>query len=471
MYQVQKHELKPQITAHLAQTMTLLQMTRTEIQQKIETELANNPALEIVEERRCPNCGRVLTTPGPCPICSKPYDSRYEEPIVFVSSHEDFHTPRGNTHQHDYSRDLPDEHFVAQRMDLPSYVHQQISHDLDDQEQPIADFILSNLDEDGLLRTPLMDISEYFHLPSKKILSVLQKIQGAEPVGVGASSPKEALLIQLEVLKHFKHVPSKTEQAIEIGLQLLSKHSYKKLAQELDTSVPHVENIAEFIRSNLNPYPARAQWGGIRQGPDSPPEVYHSPDIIVRRQKNDQSKRLIVEIISPYRGLLRVNPLFRQALDNAPEDKSETWKKDLEQASLLIKCLQQRNHTMKQLMTTLVIRQSEFLLTGDPVHLQPMTQAEMAELLDVHESTISRAVSDKAVQTPNRKIIPLKLFFDRSLPARITLKRLIDNENQPYTDSELAEMLTEKGYPVARRTVAKYRSMEGILSSRMRKHA
>jgi RNA polymerase sigma-54 factor len=339
------------------------------------------------------------------------------------------------------------------------------------QEQPIADFILSNLDEDGLLRTPLIEISEFFHIPQRKILNVLQKIQGAEPVGVGADSPRQALMIQLQVLKNIKHVPSKTEQAIEIGLELLSKHSYKKLAQELDTSVPHVESIADFIRKNLNPYPARAQWGGIRQGPDAPPDVYHSPDIIIKRQKNDQSKRLVVEIISPYRGLLRINPLFRQALENAPDEKSETWKKDLEQASLLIKCLQQRNHTMKQLMTTLVIRQRKFLLTGDPVKLEPMTQAEMAELLDVHESTISRAVSDKAVQTPNRKIIPLKLFFDRSLPARITLKRMIEKENQPYTDSELAEMLSEKGYPVARRTVAKYRSMEGILSSRMRKHA
>jgi len=134
----------------------------------------------------------------------------------------------------------------------------------------------------------------------------------------------------------------------------------------------------------------------------------------------------------------------------------------------LIKCHQQRNHTMEQLMTELVKEQREYILSGDPAQLQSQTQAEMSELLGVHESTISRAVSDKSVQLPNRKIIPLKRFFDRSLPVRTTLLRLVENENTPLTDTELVEELSNAGYNIARRTVAKYRAMEGILSSRMR---
>ncbi len=123
---------------------------------------------------------------------------------------------------------------------------------------------------------------------------------------------------------------------------------------------------------------------------------------------------------------------------------------------------------MEQLMTKLVTEQRSYILSGDPALMQPQTQAEMSVHLGVHESTISRAVSDKSVQLPNRKIIPLKRFFDRSLPVRTTLLRLVENEDTPLTDTELVEELSLAGYKIARRTVAKYRAMEGILSSRLR---
>mgnify|MGYP006279982443 CR=1 FL=1 len=469
MFQIQNQELRPQVTAHLAQTMSLLEMTSQEIQQKIETELANNPALEIVEERRCPNCGRVLTTPGPCPVCSQPYELTTEDPIVFVSSQEDFPSISGKERNrvasgNGFSRD----NYIPQVDDLPTYVLRQIAPELQEDQRLIAAHILNNLDEDGLLTTPLSEISQFYHVPTSKVSSVSEIIQHADPLGVGASSPKEALLIQLEMLQRTSDVPDLTREAIEKGMKDLSKHSYRKLAKLLDTSHEHAEQIANFIRSNLNPYPARAYWGDYRQQSEAPPQAYHRPDIIIKIQENSPRKRLIVEIISPYRGTLRVNPLFRKAQKEAPQDKKQAWGKDLEGASLLIKCLQQRNHTMEQLMTVLVKGQRPFILSGDPAKLHPQTQAEMAELLDVHESTISRAVSDKSVQLPNNKIIPLQRFFDRSLPVRTILCRLVEEETTPLTDAELAEELKGNGYEIARRTVAKYRSMEGILSSRLR---
>ena len=114
---------------------------------------------------------------------------------------------------------------------------------------------------------------------------------------------------------------------------------------------------------------------------------------------------LIVEIAMPFYGTLRVNPLFREALQQAPAEKSELWQEDLEQATLLVKCLQQRNHTIVRLMQRLVVIQREFILNGD-AYIKPITRADMAEELEVHESTMSRAVSDKAVQLPNRRIVP-----------------------------------------------------------------
>jgi len=471
MFQVQNQELRPQITAHLAQTMSLLEMPATEIRQKIRTELANNPALEVVEDSRCPSCGRILSTPGPCPVCSQPYDNQLDEPIVFISSPDDFPTQSNKNGNLSSAQEVSYDNLAAAVEDLPSYVLRQIAPEIEEDERLIAAHILNNLNDDGLLEVPLEEIAQFYHVPLSRVTRVAEIIRHADPTGVGASSPQEALLIQLELLREDSKVPYLAEEAIRIGLKDLSQHSYRNLAKELNTSKEQAQEIAEFIKANLNPYPGRAFWGDHRQPSESSTQAYHKPDIILNEVNNSPNRRLMVEIISPYRGTLRINPLFRQAQKQAPENKTEAWAKDIENASLLIKCLQQRNHTMEQLMTELVKEQRGYILSGDPAQIQPQTQAEMSELLGVHESTISRAVSDKSVQLPNRKIIPLKQFFDRSLPVRTTLLRLVENENKPLTDTELVEELSNAGYNIARRTVAKYRAMEGILSSRMRQKA
>ncbi len=468
MFQVQNHELRPQITAHLAQTMSLLQMPATEIRQKIRTELANNPALEVVEDSRCPSCGRVLSTPGPCPVCSQPFDTQTDEPIVFISSPDDFPTQYNKNGNLSSSHEVSYDNLAAAVEDLPSYVLRQIAPEIEEDERLIAAHILNNLNDDGLLEVPLEEISQFYHVPLSRVTRVADIIKRAEPTGVGASSAQEALLIQLELLREDTKVPYLAEEAIRIGLKDLSQHSYRNLAKELNTSLDQAQEIAEFIKANLNPYPGRAFWGDHRQPSESSTQAYHKPDIILKEVDNSPNHRLMVEIISPYRGTLRINPQFRQAQKQAPENKTEDWAKDIENASLLIKCLQQRNHTMEQLMIELVKEQRGYILSGDPAQIHPQTQSAMSELLGVHESTISRAVSDKSVQLPNRKIIPLKRFFDRSLPIRTTLLRLVENENTPLTDTELVEELSNAGYNIARRTVAKYRAMEGILSSRMR---
>jgi RNA polymerase sigma-54 factor len=118
-------------------------------------------------------------------------------------------------------------------------------------------------------------------------------------------------------------------------------------------------------------------------------------------------------------------------------------------------------------MQKLVVVQRDFILNGD-AYLKPLTRAELADELEVHESTMSRAVSDKSVQLPNRRIVPLAMFFDRSLHIRTALKQIIDEEANTLSDSQIAQMLSGMGYQVARRTVAKYRSIEGILPAHLR---
>jgi RNA polymerase sigma-54 factor len=463
MLQTHIHALRPLTTAHLAQTMTLLSLTAAELRQEIDSELAANPALELVEERRCPACGKLLPPKGTCPICSRPQASTPDEPIVFVSPRDDFYTGGGMSQE-----DLPEDNFSTATEDLPTYVLRQIAPELNQQDRALAAYLLTHLDEDGLLTIPLMDIARYHHVPLSRIEALVRLIQHADPIGVGSSSPQEALLVQLEVLAESRLVPPLAEQAIRQGLDLLSRHQYSELAHLLNVSPRSAQEIARFISDNLNPFPARSHWGDSRNA-EPASDVYNHPDILINFLNDSPENPLMVEIIMPLGGTLRVNPLFRQAIHQAAGEKVDEWRSDLDRASLFVKCLQQRNHTMKRLMQRIVSIQKEFILFGEK-SLHPLTRAQLALELEVHESTISRAVSGKAVQLPNGRIIPLAMFFDRSLNVRTYLKGLIEGETHPLSDMELVDLLAEKGFNVARRTVAKYRAMEGILPAHLRQH-
>lgn len=454
-------QLRPLTTAHLAQTMALIELSAVELDQKIQSELAKNPALEVKDARRCPVCDRQYSDNGPCPRCHPAQTQQPDQPIIFVSPRYDFVHTRSDQ-DGPLERDLQ-----LAKEDLPTYVLKQIAPELPVQDRQIAAFILSNLDDDGLLEAPVIEIARYYHVPMSRVEDVIDLIQHADPIGVGSPSPQDAMLIQLEVLAEQQPIPPYSERAIQEGMDLLSRHQYTELARKIEIQVHQVEIIARFISDNLNPFPGRAFWGDIRTGQSDTPPVFTQPDAIISQADNSPDGALVVEVFSPYAGILRVNPLFREATNQVDQKNSEQWKSDLGQAELLVKCLQQRTTTIVRLLRRLAVIQREFIIQGDR-HLHPQTRAKMAEKLEVHESTISRAVSNKTVQMPNGHIIPLSKFFDRSLQVRTALKQIIQEEDCPLSDNAISEILNEQGYSVARRTVAKYRSMEGILPSHLR---
>jgi RNA polymerase sigma-54 factor len=447
--------------------MTLLELTTAELRQRIEAELSINPALELIEESRCPGCGRVLSGRGLCPLCSQPKFTTSEEPIVFLSSRDDFYShDRALTAEEENSED----DYTSDTEDLPAYVLRQIAPDLKQDERAVAAYILTSLNEDGLLTVTPAEIARYHFIPLSKVERIIRLIQHAEPLGVGSQTPQEALLVQLEVLGETQAVPPLANLAVEKGFEFLSRRRYLELGRLLNISSAQAREIACFIGENLNPYPGRMHWGennSSHPAGNNLQQIYYSPDIIISKLHDTQDTPLVVEIALPIRGALRINPLFREALQQAPEGKIEQWKADMEHASLLVKCIQQRNHTIVRMMQKLVVFQRQFILYGDE-YLLPLTRAALADELELHEATISRAVSDKAVQIPSGHIIPLARFFDRSLHIRTTLKKIIENETFPLSDADLANMLAKEGYPVARRTVAKYRAMEGILPAHLR---
>ncbi len=466
MYQRQFQKQQQQTTAHLAQTMTLLSMNNGELSQEIEKVLNENPALEMDLERRCPHCKRLLLPEQICPVCSNPKSAKVDESIVFLSPSRDFYKP-GDHFRDEY---LSREEISTNYENLAEYVLRQLVFDLDQEDRKIAAFLLNLVNEDGFILEEDVSTAQYFHVPITRIQKIRNIIKRADPIGVGSSTPEEALCTQLEILGETQDIPKYLINIISEELDLLSKRNYGAISRKLAIPENSVKKAADFISKNLNPFPARAYWGSVRNPTADIPSVYINPDVIIQLLNNNPDLPLIVEVILPYQGTLEINALYKQAIKQANTEKKNDLKSDFNKANLFIKCLQQRNNTMQRLMKKITFYQKAFINKGEK-YINPMTRASLAKELGLHESTISRAVSNKTVQMPGGRIIPLAKFFDRSLGVRAELKEIIEEENlkNPLSDTKIAGKLKERGYEVARRTVAKYRSMEGILPAYMRK--
>jgi len=466
MYQRPFQKIKPQTTAHLAQTMTLLYMNFGELDQEINKALNENPALIVGDEIHCQKCGHILQPGQNCPTCTNKAGEAGDDLVIFLSQPEDFFSREPQNDDDLYSEEL----FGHQETQLDEYILSQIAPDLREDEKTIAIYILNQLDEDGFFLEDIRDIANYYHVPLEKVERVKRIIQHADPLGAGSASPEEAINIQLNALKETGSIPEFYISIAEKYMYEILKKNFKVISKDMGLPIDEIEKAADFFSRNLNPYPARAHWGTYRQPPKEDHFTFSHPDVIIRNTDEGNSQRLIVEIMIPGNSTLEVNPLYIEALRTASNEVKDNLKNDLEKAQLFIKCLQQRNNTMEKLISKLVSIQKDFILKGEK-HLKPVTRVEVSKILKVHESTISRAVANKSVQLPDGRIIPLASFFDRSMSIRSLVKELIQNEDKssPLSDAALAKMLEDRGYPIARRTVTKYRAMEGIVPAYLRK--
>jgi RNA polymerase sigma-54 factor len=352
-------------------------------------------------------------------------------------------------------------------VDLPTYVLKQAASDLKVEDRLMAAYILNHLNEDGFLTITPVEVARYHHRLPGEVEEIIELLKRCDPVGVCSSNPAEAMLAQIDSLAERVEIPALTKEVISGYLPKLSQHHFTEIARALKSSSQQIQLVANFISENLNPYPGRSHWGDVRNPNASGSEVFHQPDVLIYYLNDKPGNPLVVEIILPVRGTLKVNQLFKESAKSVDSEHADQWKADIEKASLLIKCIQQRSNAIKLLMEKLVVIQRGYIIGGDK-NMVSLTRAKIAEGLGLHESTISRAVSDKTIQLPNKKIVPMSIFFDRSLALRTVIKEMIEEENQPMSDSEIKEKLEEQGISIARRTVAKYRSMEGILPAHLR---
>ena len=454
--------LRQTATAHLAQTMTILALASAELEENVRAEL-DNPALEVVDEHRCRACGRPIQRRGYCAVCADRGGT--DGPIVYFS-------PRGwdlgGAALSD--DDFPEPTLISPEK-LAEHLLRQLGPELERQVRPVAAHIIYCLDEDGLLREHPAEIAQRLGSPLFTVKHIINLLQRVDPPGIGAASPQESLLIQLEALAETGEstVPPLAAAMIAEHFKSLGRYEYGHIARLLSAPRMEVERAALFIRRNLTPYPARAFWGSGRGGMQLTSGRYFHPDVTISQHPIHPGGPLIVEITTPTNGWLRVNPLFKEALKTCPDSDRGKWERDYDRALLYTKCLQQRNNTMRRLLETIVGAQKAFILSGDRF-LKPMTRAYLAARLEVHESTISRAVAGKTAALPGGRMVPLSKFFDRSLSVREVIKDLIlaERPGAPLTDEAIVAGLGRQDIHIARRTVAKYRAAEGILPAAMR---
>ncbi|HHV78737.1 MAG TPA: RNA polymerase factor sigma-54 [Firmicutes bacterium] len=335
-----------------------------------------------------------------------------------------------------------------------------------DEEYQIGRFLIGNIDDNGYLRCDVAEVSERLHVPVEQVEEVIQIIQTLEPVGVGARDLKECLLIQLDYLGIEDPV---VRRVVESHLKQLAEGKYQKIAAALGVSVQEVQKAADLIRT-LDPKPGRRFAGSDEM-------IYVIPDVIVEKVDGDY----VVLVNDSYLPRLGISAFYKGMLQRSTDEATRTFLKNrLDSALWLLRSIEQRRLTMYKVAQCIVDMQREFLEFGVK-HLKPMTLKQVAQYVNVHESTVSRAINNKYMQTP-RGTFSMKFFFGSgvegsggdSVSAKAVMRIIQDaikgeDCSKPYTDKQLQELLLRRGLQISRRTVTKYREELGIQSSSRRR--
>jgi RNA polymerase sigma-54 factor len=443
----------------LIQFTEILAMTGLELQDVIHQEVAQNPALDLAETDLCPACGDPLLPNGTCYRCSRGEDlAREAQRATAEPDEETFDV---------LSR-------IADQRSLAEHLLVELATVLDEGDLPIAEMLIGELDDRGFLETPLPEIAEALGVDLERVERVLMALQSIGPSGLGARSVTECLLLQLGRWDEIGGAHPLARTLIAEHLDALALGKYGQLASDLGTTHEEIIAARDFIRAHLRPYPVAeridlAPWER-ETGPG-----FVAPDVVVRMADDDTIE---VEVVESRRYTLSVTPMYRALLARVESGDATVTRElsrvdrrhvrdQVHRAESFLSHVRERRETMRRVAAYVMARQTGYLRHG-PRFLVHLTRAEVAEALDLHESTVSRATSGKYVLLPNRQVVPFGNFFRAALSVQDVLREIVDAESRPLSDSELADELDRRGYRVARRTVAKYRTQMGILPSSLR---
>jgi RNA polymerase sigma-54 factor len=475
-----RQELK--INPRLYQAMDLLYMPLLDLQQHLKQELLNNPFLDLVEAEEEDEDEQTEAEASP----ETPEEKERGEEIDWEEILLDgFDTAGGRREEHE-EREYYEPVTVATR-DLSDHLRDQVNLlELSPREALLADEFLGNINDDGYLATPVPEIiksvneliaeaaeSEDRDLADLPLYTIeegetmLKKVQDLDPPGVGARDLRECLMLQLEEAGLSQSVPYRL---VRDCFEELIAHRWSEISKRFGISAADVQKAADEI-AKLDPKP------GLRFR--SGDENYIIPDLIV--DKIDGQYHVFLNDANLPR--LRLSKAYQEIARDKKKfegENKEFISNKLNSANWMIQAIEQRRQTMLKVMNYIVDRQRDFFEKGVQ-YLKPLTLREVAEVINMHESTVSRVTNEKFVQTP-RGVLPLKFFFSSGLATaegddvsargiKAQLQKLVQEEDprHPLTDQAIVNILRESGVQIARRTVAKYRDQLGVLSARMRK--
>jgi RNA polymerase sigma-54 factor len=468
--QRQIHTQQQKIDPKIIVANTLLQMSSLELQQAIEQELAENPALEQEDEQPCTGCEM---SPFMCEDCPNNPKHQQDASIDEISL-EDIECMFDATADNAAAEQDDPVTRIQAEVSLQESLREQLRGIASGKLLEIGDYLINYIDDNGYLKCDLLEITLEIDATDEEIEQAVSLIQMLEPPGVGARDLRECLLIQLRFLAEEGRGNPVAERIVQDYWEEMKARKLTRIARRLKVKLDKVVEAIEFIQTRLNPYPAasfRLPWE--HRTYDAKDVV--QPDVIIKRTPAGYE----VEVVGNELTALSVNPYYRHIYNELRNGRSRSYsdqeKKHIieyvERADLFIRSLNQRRKTLKSITKCIADLQHGFLDTGSKLYLRPLTRIKVAEMLGLHESTVSRATANKYVQLPNEEVVPFDFFFQSSPSISDMIAQLIANEDKsrPLSDQEIANILTERGYPIARRTVVKYREAQKILSSRQRK--
>ncbi|MBE97470.1 MAG: RNA polymerase sigma-54 factor [Flammeovirgaceae bacterium] len=454
---MQKLELRQnqsqKLTPQQIQFIKLLQLSNSNIESEIKKELEDNPALEENEKN---------------------------EDIEIESTQEFNYSQRSNKEQTKYSRENNISNIESFRENLLKQIN---FLKLEKDESLIANQIIGTLENDGYLRRDIESIiddivlSENIEFTRNKIENVLSKIQSLEPAGIAARNLEECLILQIDDIDNLSTTQELAKEIITDFFDEFKNKKFENIYNKFSESKDEINKAFDFIKT-LNPKPS----GGLE---DSNVTEYLIPDFIIKKNNDELVVNLAygskpININKSY--ITIYEDLKRQKnKDSNSKESIEFVKKKIEKAQWFVDALNQRNSTLLKTMNTIVEIQKIFFDSGDENDLKPMILKDIAEIIKMDISTVSRIVKSKVAQT-DFGIFPLRYFFSESTikkgdelvsskVAKNYLQEIVNKEDKssPFSDEKLEKILNENGYKVARRTVSKYREQLGIPAARLRK--
>jgi RNA polymerase sigma-54 factor len=445
------------LTQNMQQSIKLLQMSLHDLREYIDNEYSENPVLEMNEEIISYDDAQVNREMN--------LEDRFDHKKIVEELYSDNYKDKSETSYS--SEEVSPLNFIEKKISLKEYLHEQlIEVNIDQYMLSICKYIIESLDYRGYLEMPIKELAEELNVPEEIVVKALEIVQQLEPYGIGARDIKECLLIQSLKLNILDNI---IEKMILNHLENVAENKYEVVAKDLNIAPREAQRYGDLIKK-LEPKPSRGFYTGEEVN-------YIIPDAEI---KNVDGEFFILmnESVLPK---LMISKTYKDVLQNNQDSETNSYVKEkINQALFLIKSIEQRKNTLYRVLECVVNKQKDFFKFGKQ-NIKPLTLKEVAEILNLHESTVSRAIKDKYVLTSYGTIKIKDLFASglssnsdddmATIKIKNEIKRIVDEENKskPFSDQAISNMLAERKMNISRRTVTKYREELGIKSSSARK--